>query len=124
MDEKLRPVERSALARALCDVHKAIRLEKGLPDPGRLNPDSDPVRGLKKGKLRVLDLAPSEGPGEPAPDATQVAKPKRGPFGRPLKATTPPPAPPAPQDLATEVATEQTTPAAEAGTTKESTSEA
>ncbi len=87
MHDELRPVDRAALARALCDVDKRIRAWKGLPEPGQLRPDSDPVRGLKKGKLRVLDLAPSEGPGEPATAAAQVAKPKRGPFGRPLKAT-------------------------------------
>ncbi len=107
MNHELEAVELSSLARALCDVDKRIRAWKGLPEPGQLRPDSDPVRGLRKGKLRVLDLAPSEGPGETAPDAAQVAKPKRGPFGRPLKATTTAAAPPAPrraapQDLATE----------------------
>ncbi len=101
---------------------------RGIPNPGQFRPELDPLKNAKKGKLRVLDLAPSEGPGDPTPDAGQVAKPKRGPFGRPLKTTTataPPAAPdtrdtPPAQDMATEGATEQPTPAADEGKPKES----
>ncbi len=66
MNAELRPVERAALARALCDVDKRIRAWKGLPEPGQLRPDSLPGKRARKGKLIELAAAPTETPDAPA----------------------------------------------------------
>ncbi len=124
-EKGIKPVDLAALARAWSVLQESIRVLRGIPNPGQFRPELDPLKNAKRGKLRVLDLAPAEGPGEPSPDAAQVAKPKRGPFGRPLKGTTTPAKvaeQPVLEQPPTEGATEQ--PAPMAGTPKESTQDA
>jgi hypothetical protein len=85
MSDKLKAGERAALARALCEVDKRIRAWKGLPEPGQLRHESDPVKGAKKLRGKVLEIDAGEHPDDDAP----AAKVKRGPFGRPLAKATP-----------------------------------
>lgn len=72
--KKVTPVALSHLARAWCAVQDCIRVMKGIPSPGQLRPDLDPVqlsRALKRMKSRkpILDIGdggsgPSETPAE------------------------------------------------------------
>jgi outer membrane biosynthesis protein TonB len=82
--EKLRPVERAALARALCDVDKRIRAWKGLADPSPFCPDGVPMKRVKIRAGRTIDAIGSVHPDDEPKPARQ---PKRD------EPTTPTPTP-------------------------------
>jgi len=71
MTEKLKPLERAGLARALCDVDKRIRAWKGLPEPGQLRPDVLPMKRGKVGKVIEIEQ-PTETPDPDAPTTARV----------------------------------------------------
>ncbi len=101
---KVRADHLASLARAWCVVQEAVRIMRGLPLPGQLRPDLDPVqltRALKRSKSRspILELAnakhfeaPEEAPA-PAPDAA-TKKVKESLSREPTVTTGPPPGEP------------------------------
>ena len=65
-----KPAVRAVLARSWCLVTESIRILRGIPAPGQLRPDLDPVnlaRALKRHRSRgtVLELSPSMPAAEP-----------------------------------------------------------
>lgn len=72
--DKVTDVALASLARSWCLVQECIRVMRGIPSPGQLRPDLDPVqlsRALKRMKSRkpILDIGdggsgPSETPAE------------------------------------------------------------
>jgi hypothetical protein len=82
-DRKTTPVVRSTIARAYAVLGDAIRVWRGVPSPGQLRPDLDPVqlaKALKRSRSRhpieLASLITFEAPSETPPTTTTEQKGK------------------------------------------------
>jgi hypothetical protein len=80
-DKDTKPADRAALARAWCSLQEAIRVMRGLPLPGQLRPESDPVllskqlaRALKKSPINVATIRTFNAPSEDPPEEESTPK--------------------------------------------------
>ncbi len=72
-DPKTTPLARAALARSWAVVQDSIRIMRGIPLPGHLQPGAESLKKAKRGKLIELAAAPTETP-DTAPSPAKVAK--------------------------------------------------
>ncbi len=81
------PLALAALVRAYCLLEERKRILRGIPLPGQLRPDLDPVqlqRALRRHRARALDLLPSTlagctGPIEVPPEPAKYPSPEPSP---------------------------------------------
>lgn len=73
---KTSPSVRASLARSWSIVQESVRVIRGIPSPGQLRPDLDPLqlnRALKRARSRkpLIEIAGASGPFEKPEDATR-----------------------------------------------------